>query len=83
MSIKIAFFVASITALSGCSDHEGAVEALEKAGFDKITTDGYSFFSCAKDDIHATKFRAENPRGMMVEGTVCSGLWAKGSTIRY
>ena len=67
--------------LPACSSESDAVKALRGAGYTDISTDGYAFFSCGKDDAFATKFTATGPTGQKVTGAVCSG-WLKGSTIR-
>lgn len=67
--------------LSGCSSHDNTVHTLQAAGYTNITTDGYSFFGCGKDDTYHTKFTATGPTGVRVNGVVCSGVF-KGSTIR-
>jgi hypothetical protein len=55
---------------------------LEKAGYSEIQTTGYAAFECGKDDDFHTGFRAKNPAGTLVEGTVCCGF-LKGCTIRF
>ncbi len=68
--------------LLSCTSPDRAHETLEKAGFTEITTLGYDYFACSEDDNFRTKFRAKNPQGVMVEGTVCCGL-LKSCTIRF
>lgn len=69
-----------ITALAfmmiGCTD-------ADNAGFTDIQITGYKFFSCSEDDFQHTGFTAIGPTGKPVNGTVCSGLFLKNSTIRY
>lgn len=72
----------SAVTLGACTDNPGAREALTKAGFTDIETTGYKAFACSEDDDFATGFRARNPNGQMVEGTVCGAIF-KDSTIRF
>lgn len=70
--------------LSGCTDAEGARETLRKNGYEQISIGGYSFMGCNENDFFATKFSAINKMsGERVEGSVCSGLLFKNSTIRF
>ncbi len=66
----------------GCTDEDGSEKALTSQGFSDIQFTGYSAFNCSQDDIFATGFRARNPKGLMVEGTVCCGL-LKMCTVRF
>jgi len=75
--------VLSLLALVGCSNKKDAEKALSNAGYTHINAGGYSWFSCGRDDFYSTKFSAKNPAGKSVQGTVCSGLLFKGSTIRF
>ena len=72
----------SLLALS-CTDDAGTVRTLQAAGYTDITTTGYAFFGCGQDDDFSTGFRAKNPRGETVSGTVCCGFIGKGCTIRF
>lgn len=65
-----------------CTDEEGSHRALKNSGFTDIEFTGYSPFACSKDDNFSTGFRAKNPRGQMVSGTVCCGI-LKDCTIRF
>lgn len=67
----------------GCTDADNATRVLENAGFTDIQITGYKFFSCSEDDFQHTGFRAIGPAGKPVDGTVCSGILLKNSTIRY
>jgi hypothetical protein len=69
--------------LTGCTNQNDAVNALQDAGFTDIQITGYKFFACSKDDTYQTGFIAKNPQGRIVKGTVCSGLLFKNSTIRF
>jgi hypothetical protein len=66
-----------------CTNNQGAKELLEKEGYTEIEMTGYSWFSCSKDDIFHTGFKARNMKGNVIEGTVCEGLLFKGKTIRF
>ena len=68
---------------SACTNKEDAENALMNEGMTNIKITGYSFFTCSKDDFYHTGFTAINSKGRKVEGTVCSGILFKGSTIRY
>jgi hypothetical protein len=76
-----------ITALAfmmiGCTDADNAQRVLENAGYSDVHITGYSFFSCSEDDFQHTGFTAVGPSGKPVNGTVCSGLFLKNSTIRF
>lgn len=67
--------------IAACSDPEGAKKAAEDAGYENVSTSGYSWFSCGKDDTFSTGFSATNAHGRPVRGVVCSG-WLKGATVR-
>lgn len=79
------FLLFSMMALSAtaCSNSNDAHKALESQGFTDIQTTGYSFLACGEDDFYSTGFVATNPQGKRVNGTVCSGLLFKNSTIRW
>lgn len=66
-----------------CTDEDNTRRTLQMHGFSKIQTTGYSPFTCDDKDSFATGFRAINPTGHIVEGTVCCGLWGKGCTVRF
>jgi len=68
--------------LSGCTDASKAKQALRSQGFTNIEITGYEFFECGEDDQFHTGFKATNPNGVRIKGTVCSGI-LKGATIRY
>lgn len=67
--------------LLGCTNGEGAVRALEGAGYTNIKITGYRVFGCSEDDLSHTGFTATGPSGKPVTGVVCGGL-LKGATIR-
>lgn len=68
---------------TGCTSKHDAEKALNAEGMTNIEVTGYNWFACSKDDFYHTGFKATNALGKPVEGTVCSGLLFKGSTIRY
>lgn len=69
--------------LFGCTDEISSRRALEAQGFTEIEFTGYKFFACGDDDTFHTGFRATNPNGQRVEGTVCCGWIAKDCTVRW
>jgi hypothetical protein len=72
-----------ILMLLGCTDESATKETLRKSGFSEVETLGYDAWACGKDDTYSTKFRAKNPQGVVVEGVVCCGAWAKACTVRF
>jgi hypothetical protein len=66
-----------------CTNESDTIRTLQSAGYSEITTTGYSAWACGDDDTFSTGFRAKNPVGTFVEGTVCCGGWTKGCTIRF
>lgn len=83
--MKLSLITATIACfmLAGCTDESATIRTLDNAGYTEIQTTGYSWFQCGDDDTFHTGFRAKNPAGKMVEGTVCCGAWSKGCTIRF
>lgn len=81
--MKVTLLILTIFSLTGCSNASDAEKALTSAGYTQIQTHGYSLMGCSEDDFFATKFTAKNPVGNQTKGTVCSGLFFKGSTIRH
>jgi hypothetical protein len=80
---KLSLLAAIVAGLTGCTSQHDAEKALGSEGMTNIKVTGYHFFACSKDDFYHTGFTATNFLGKNVEGTVCSGLLFKGSTIRY
>ncbi len=68
---------------SGCTNKDDAKKALISSGFSDIQITGYNFFSCSRNDFYRTGFTAKNVNGLKVNGTVCSGLLFKNSTVRF
>lgn len=83
MKLSLIIATVGLLALAGCTDEANTVRTLDSAGYTEIQTTGYSWFECGKDDTFHTGFRAKNPAGKVVEGTVCCGMWSKGCTIRF
>lgn len=74
-------FIIPIVFLSACTNGDGAVRALEGAGYTNIKITGYRILGCSDDDTFHTGFTAKGSNGKPVSGVVCSGV-LKGSTIR-
>ena len=75
--IIIAIFV-----LCSCTDESSSRKALDNAGFSDIEFTGYDWGACGKDDNFSTGFKAKNPNGKYVKGSVCCGFM-KRCTIRF
>lgn len=73
----------SIVVLAGCTDESHSRKTLRSSGYSDIEITGYNWLECGEGDAFHTGFRAKNPRGETVEGTVCCGLATKGCTIRF
>lgn len=81
--IAAAFVIVTMGLLSlSCTNESGSRRALEAQGFTEIQFTGHSWFTCGKEDSFSTGFRAKNPRGQQVSGTVCCG-WLKSCTVRF
>jgi hypothetical protein len=74
--------IALVILMNGCTNRTEADRVLRTEGFSDINYTGYDLFKCAQDDWYHTGFIAKNRNGIIVKGTVCSGL-IKGATIRY
>lgn len=68
--------------LTACTSENEATRVLQMEGVTDIQFTGYSWFTCSKDDFFHTGFTGMR-NGKPVEGVVCSGLWLRGSTVRY
>ena len=77
--------LAAVLAMSmtACTQPDKAAELLRKQGYTDIEMTGYDFFSCSEDDQYQDGFRAKTVTGETVTGTVCSGLFFKGATVRF
>ena len=71
------------TLLTGCTDREHAIEAVENLGLTDVVITGHAWFACGKDDVYETGFEATNPHGKRIKGVVCAGLFFKGATVRF
>ena len=80
---KIIIAASLALCLMSCTDPTDAKRVLEAQGFKNIEITGYNFFGCGKDDTYHTGFIAIGQNGQAIEGTVCRGLFFKGSTVRY
>jgi len=81
--LKLGIIAGVLLSATACTSETDARKALTGAGFSEITMTGYNIWSCSESDFFHTGFRAKNVNGLPVEGTVCSGLLFKGSTIRF
>lgn len=70
-------------AVAGCTKPAESKALLEGQGLKDVVITGYNFFGCSEDDDYRTGFRAVGFSGQVLTGTVCSGLFFKGATIRY
>ncbi len=73
----------TILALSACTNNDGAKTVLENNGYTDVKMTGYNIWACSKGDSYHSGFTAKSPAGKQVSGTVCAGLFFKGSTIRF
>jgi hypothetical protein len=82
--LTMAGLALAVLILGGCTDTDGARDALEAAGYRNVQTTGYAFFGCGGGDSYHTAFTAIGQNGRMVTGVVCAGwgLFGKASTIR-
>jgi len=81
--MKKIILAAMFLLVAGCTNEDQAKNILSAQGYNDITFTGYNFFACSEDDFYHTGFVATSPAGVSVSGTVCSGLFFKGATIRY
>lgn len=79
---KITVIALAFLAL-GCTQQDKAQRLLTSQGYTNIEMTGYRFFSCGRDDTYHDGFKATSPVGQPTEGTVCTGMFFKGSTIRF
>ena len=80
--LLVVVLVIFILTAVGCTSPDRTRETLQKSGFTEIETGGYDAWACADSDTYSTHFRARNPQGAVVEGTVCCGMW-KSCTVRF
>lgn len=80
--VKFITVLACAIILTACTNQDDAMRALKAEGFTDIEFTGYDWFACSEDDFYHTGFVATK-NGNRADGTVCSGLLFKGSTIRW
>ena len=85
----VAFFTVLILAIliaAMCmvpwTDPSGATSTLRHQGYTNIHITGYRWWAGSESDHYHTGFEATSPSGDTVTGTVTSGLWCKGNTVR-
>lgn len=78
-----ALLFGALSVTGACTDEDASREALRKSGYKQVEITGYKPFQCGEGDAFSTGFRATNPSGERVEGTVCCGRWRKGCTVRF
>lgn len=83
MANKLILLAIVIITLTSCTNSSDAFKALDGMGFTNIEVTGYQPFACSQDDFYHTGFKATNPNGKIVTGTVCSGIFFKNSTVRF
>lgn len=83
MKFKLIAIIMGIMLLSGCTDASNTSRILTQNGYTDVSITGYSWFMCAESDLYSTGFTAKSPNGRYVSGAVCSGMFFKGSTIRF
>lgn len=79
-------FVSAFLALTLAScgvNQSRAVKNLEASGLTNVRVGGYAWFACSQDDSFGSTFTATGANGQPVTGSVCSGFWGKGMTIRF
>ena len=67
----------------GCKDAAGTKRVLAQNGYTNIVITGWRPFMKSDTDWYSTGFEATSPNGSKVTGAVTSGLFWKGSTIRF
>lgn len=76
-------FLFALVLLASCTQSkEEVARLLEKQGYTNVSTCGYSWLGCSKDDTYHTCFKAEL-NGKVIDGVICKGLFFKSSTIRF
>lgn len=76
-------FVVALAALPGCTTDESETrETLENMGFSDVQPSDIAFIGCGHGDKWGRNFKAKNPAGHYVEGTVCCGVF-KSCTVRF
>ena len=67
---KLFVVLVMVSALVGCTNEGRARLVLENEGYTDIEFTGYNYMTCSEYRLR-TGFRATNPAGRRVEGTVC------------
>jgi hypothetical protein len=80
-SIKAPFLALLMLTLAACTDEDGAIDTLTKAGYTDITITGGVWLGCEGGEIYRTGFVAIGPGKSVVHGVVCKqgGFW--GSSV--
>jgi len=86
--LLILVFAYPIQLLGNLVPEQRAVDALTDAGYTEVTiierhTHFVGLQGCGSDDWVAFDARATNPANERVDVLVCTGLWFKGTTIRF
>lgn len=79
--IAVIIFIGLIFYLLGSTDSKKATEVLSNDGYVNVEITGKNIFSCGDSDYYRTGFTAIK-NGKEIHGTVCSGIFFKGNTIR-
>ena len=79
----IVFAILAALAMVSCTNGNGAKRLLESQGYEHVTITGYRWFGCGEGDWYHTGFEAVGPKGDIVSGVVCEGLFFKGATPRF
>lgn len=78
---KIVALIVSSIALFGCTDEPSVKRYAEMDGWDSYEITGYRWRGCGEEDFYHTGFKAIK-NGRSFSGTVCKGLFFRGSTLR-
>lgn len=81
--VALLILIAMLVPRCTCTAPEESRETLRKAGYTDVEIgEDRDLFVC-ESELAATHFKAKNPLGEVVEGTVCCGVLLKGCTIRF
>jgi hypothetical protein len=76
-------FVVALSILSGCTtDEDETRTTLENMGFTDVQPSDIALWGCGHGDKYGRNFKAKNPAGHYVNGTVCCGI-IKSCTVRF
>lgn len=81
--MRFVFAIILALGLGACTSPIDTRRTLHAAGYTDVVVGSYSLFACGEGDFYATKWKAVNPQGQQVSGTVCCGLFFKNCTIRF